>query len=292
MCEGCQLKQPNFGLATEGQKRWCSGCAKAHAGAEDLTKKKCESCGLKKPNLGPPSKGKKRQCAVCARKAARLDDAGSPEAKAEPPNGRPHPSSRGHALQLAAQLNSPAGDVYEASSKRRRAFAAPFERDAGFTPGGFVPAAGYWKRSADTADLIKVFEERQQAKRLAAPRAAAFVYWANSTHVIDPTSKSGHMHDTAPPYRHEMAVVNEGSLPQGLPNLYPLDYEHGRCRDRYGALGVAYYAASQIVAGDELLVCYGADFSRGQYTSMCADTGLLARWSALQRLMLRHRSLS
>ena len=129
-----------------------------------------------------------------------------------------------------------------------------------------------------------------QAKRLAAPRATEHVYWANSTHVIDPTSESGHMHDTVPPYRHEMAVVNEGSLPQGLPNLYPLDYEHGRCRDRYGALGVAYYAASQIVAGDELLVCYGADFGRvSQYTSMCADTALLARWSALQRLMLRRR---
>ena len=90
-----------------------------------------------------------------------------------------------------------------------------------------------------------------------------------------------------------MAVVNEGSLPQGLPNLYPLDYEHGRCRDRYGALGVAYYAACQIVAGDELLVCYGAEFRRGwQYTSVCADTALLARWSALQRLMLVRRLTS
>ena len=129
-----------------------------------------------------------------------------------------------------------------------------------------------------------------QAKRLAAPRASAHVYWANSTHIIDPTSASGHMHDTSPPYRHEMAVVNEPSLPQGLPNLYPLDYEYGRCRDRYGALGVAYYAASQIVAGDELLVCYGAGFGRGsQYTSMCTDTALLARWSALQRLLLGRR---
>ena len=87
------------------------------------------------------------------------------------------------------------------------------------------------------------------------------------------------MDDTSPPYKHEMAVVNEPHL--GLPNVFPFDYEYGRCRDRYGALGVAYYAASQIVAGDELLVCYGAGFGRGsQYTSMCTDTALLARWSA------------
>ena len=129
-----------------------------------------------------------------------------------------------------------------------------------------------------------------QAKRLTAPRAAEHVYWANRTHVVDPTSESGLMHDTTPPFRHEMAVVNEGSLSQGLPNLYPLDYEHGRCRDRYGVPGVAYYAACRIVAGDELLVCYGADFRRGsQYTSVCANTALLARWSALQRLMLGRR---
>ena len=172
--------------------------------------------------------------------------------------------------------DSPSAQVRAINPEREGLFVAA--GTCTFEPGDLVGC--YSGQSLDAAAW--------QAKRLAAPRAAAFVYWANSTHVIDPTSKSGHMHDTAPPYRHEMAVVNEGSLPQGLPNLYPLDYEHGRCRDRYGALGVAYYAASQIVAGDELLVCYGADFSRGQYTSMCADTGLLARWSALQRLMLRH----
>ena len=36
-CEDCQLKQPSFGLPAEGRTRWCSGCAKAHAGAEDVT---------------------------------------------------------------------------------------------------------------------------------------------------------------------------------------------------------------------------------------------------------------
>jgi hypothetical protein len=53
-CEGCGLKQPNFGLPAEGKKqpnfglpaegkrRWCSGCAKGHAGAVDVKhRKKC-----------------------------------------------------------------------------------------------------------------------------------------------------------------------------------------------------------------------------------------------------------
>jgi hypothetical protein len=29
MCEGCGLKQPGYGLASEGKKRWCAGCGKA-----------------------------------------------------------------------------------------------------------------------------------------------------------------------------------------------------------------------------------------------------------------------
>ena len=35
-CEGCGLKVPSFGLPSEGKRRWCAGCAKAHAGAEHL----------------------------------------------------------------------------------------------------------------------------------------------------------------------------------------------------------------------------------------------------------------
>ena len=39
-CEGCQLKLPNFGLPAEGKKRWCAGCAKGHAGAVGVAKRK------------------------------------------------------------------------------------------------------------------------------------------------------------------------------------------------------------------------------------------------------------
>jgi hypothetical protein len=37
-CEGCRLKQPSFGLPSEGMTRWCAGCAKGHVGAETLRK--------------------------------------------------------------------------------------------------------------------------------------------------------------------------------------------------------------------------------------------------------------
>jgi hypothetical protein len=45
-CEDCQLKKPSFGLPVEGRRRWCSGCAKRHAGAVNVASKKCEGCQL------------------------------------------------------------------------------------------------------------------------------------------------------------------------------------------------------------------------------------------------------
>jgi hypothetical protein len=93
-CEGCGLKVPNFGLAwlpSEGrlrfpsERRWCAGCAKAHAGPTiqvvnstrlDVASRKCEGCGLKLPKFGLawlPSEGRlrfpseMRWCAGCAK---------------------------------------------------------------------------------------------------------------------------------------------------------------------------------------------------------------------------------
>jgi hypothetical protein len=41
MCEGCRLKQPTFGLASEGKSRWCAGCGPE--GAVSMKKQKmCE----------------------------------------------------------------------------------------------------------------------------------------------------------------------------------------------------------------------------------------------------------
>jgi hypothetical protein len=70
-CEGCSLKEPNYGLPAEGKRRWCSGCAKAHVGAVDVVSKKCEGCGLKTANYGLLSEGKRRRwCLGCAPKVA------------------------------------------------------------------------------------------------------------------------------------------------------------------------------------------------------------------------------
>ena len=66
-CEDCALKVPSFGLPAEGRARWCSGCAKAHAGARDLVNKRCEDCALKFATCGLPAEGRKRWCGGCAK---------------------------------------------------------------------------------------------------------------------------------------------------------------------------------------------------------------------------------
>ena len=69
MCEGCGLNRPIFSLSAEGKKRWCFGCTKGHAGAQDLINKKCEGCQLKAPNLkghaGAEDVIKRKKCEGC-----------------------------------------------------------------------------------------------------------------------------------------------------------------------------------------------------------------------------------
>ena len=82
MCEGCGLKQANYGLASEAKRRWCAGCMKAkeavplatdpHAQAAGSTRgvarsKECEDCELKPPRFGLASEGRKRWCAGCVK---------------------------------------------------------------------------------------------------------------------------------------------------------------------------------------------------------------------------------
>jgi hypothetical protein len=67
MCEGCGLKRPEYGLASEGKRRWWVGCGEAE-GAVSLQKQKmCEGCGLKVPGYGLASEGKRRWCAGCGK---------------------------------------------------------------------------------------------------------------------------------------------------------------------------------------------------------------------------------
>jgi hypothetical protein len=63
-CEGCKLKQRNFGMPMhKGGDRialWCAGCAPA--GAENVKTNKCETCGGVRPSCGMLSDKKKRWC--------------------------------------------------------------------------------------------------------------------------------------------------------------------------------------------------------------------------------------
>jgi hypothetical protein len=47
MCEGCGLKAPGYGLASEGNRRWCAGCGAVEGAVRLQKRKKCEGCGLK-----------------------------------------------------------------------------------------------------------------------------------------------------------------------------------------------------------------------------------------------------
>lgn len=128
--------------------------------------------------------------------------------------------------------------------------------------------------------------EQRFAKRqaLGSENWERYLFQANASHWIDPTGPTGTLDSTSPPWRWEMALVNEPSTSR-LPNASPLDYEYGRCRDRFGAAGVPYYAVRDISAGEEVTVCYGPDFPR-DYETSCTDHALLGRWTHLQKLLL------
>ena len=61
------MKRSSFGLPSDRMKRWCSGCAKGHAGAVDVSSKMCEGCGVKGASLKLPSDRMKRWCSGCAK---------------------------------------------------------------------------------------------------------------------------------------------------------------------------------------------------------------------------------
>ena len=92
------------------------------------------------------------------------------------------------------------------------------------------------------------------------------------------------------PWRSPMAYVREPGAAV-LPNLTPLDWEHGRCFDTSsGELGVAFYATRRIKAGEELTACKpgGADADRG-YESSCANAPMLRLWDERNRRVLAPR---
>ena len=229
--------------------------------------------------------GEQRVLAHWLRLATRLEHTRTGSAAEEPPPptrpARDPPASAPplHTFTNDATLEAAA----DGGGRRRHAVLEVRPRRAGEPLVGVFVASG----GLEAGDLVGCYTgaivdgAARAAKQQVAPESHLFAI--NATHAVDPTSARGRMDDTSPPYKHEMAVVNEPHL--GLPNVFPFDYEYGRCRDRDGVLGVAYVAAREIEAGDEVTVCYGSGFRRG-YESTCADEELLARWTALQWRLL------
>ena len=68
-----RLKQPSYGLASEGKARWCAGCGKAEGAVLIRKRKMCEGCGLKQPSYGLASEGTARWCAGCGTAEGAVD---------------------------------------------------------------------------------------------------------------------------------------------------------------------------------------------------------------------------
>ena len=128
--------------------------------------------------------------------------------------------------------------------------------------------------------------DAREAKRKVAPHMETYLFTWNETHLVDPTSDTGEIADTdtqcktccntgrgdhqgpCPPFAQEMPLVNEAS--RGLlPNIFVSD--GGRCRDRYGYLGIPYIATRDILPGEQCMVCYGHNYGHRDYESVCSD---------------------
>uniref|UniRef100_A0A7S2MJU8 SET domain-containing protein n=1 Tax=Haptolina brevifila TaxID=156173 RepID=A0A7S2MJU8_9EUKA len=122
--------------------------------------------------------------------------------------------------------------------------------------------------------------KEREAKRVTG--FEAYVFPVNATHVVDPTDDRGQVPTDT---EHEMAFVNEPTG-EAMPNLTPMEYRFGLCRDRHGRPGVPYYAVRQVLPGEELTVCYGPGFMR-TYKTVCSESALVGRWTELQERLLR-----
>ena len=75
-CEDCQLKRPSFGLPAEGRTRWCPGCAKAHAGAVNVSDGRNSSSNNSSNNAS--GRGTSQRLSAAAAAAAAADNAPAP----------------------------------------------------------------------------------------------------------------------------------------------------------------------------------------------------------------------
>ena len=154
-----------------------------------------------------------------------------------------------------------------------------------------------WGRDPDSGEKLEPAQTSEAMLEInAAPHDAAQRADAYHVYVLGGTVEEGelvgcHVSENADePWRSPMAYVREPGAAV-LPNLTPLDWEHGRCFDTSsGELGVAFYATRRIKAGEELTACKsgGADAERG-YESSCANAPMLRLWDERNRRVLAPR---
>ena len=131
-------------------------------------------------------------------------------------------------------------DVHSANVFRPRRFAqvAMEVREVGLTADSLAAFGVFVADGAqfEVGDLVGCYSgdvvhgSELVAKKQYAPSVDEYLYDLNETHFVDPTSATGRVADTEPPFRVEMAAVNEPS--SGPPNVTPLDYAFGLCRLR------------------------------------------------------------
>jgi len=111
-------------------------------------------------------------------------------------------------------------------------------------------------------------EEDESQKNATSPSMGAYTYHWNETHVIDPTDDRGEIPETGSTPLCAMAFVNEPG--RGLlPNIVMVDDPW--CKDTKGRVGIPFYAFRTILPGDEVLGCYGKDYTARTYETVCAS---------------------
>jgi hypothetical protein len=111
MCEGCGLKHPSYGLASEGKKRWCAGCRAAEGAEKRLEKRPRGTAGA---TAGAGAKRGARS--VRAREVMGGDDTDSDGDEA--PRAEGEAVVAGVAAEAAEEVKAEPAPVLEPTIKR------------------------------------------------------------------------------------------------------------------------------------------------------------------------------
>ena len=67
-CEGCGLKEPGYGLASEGKRRWCAGCGAAEGAVDVRALRKRQGAGATQDVTKKPASGPKKRAKTAAKR--------------------------------------------------------------------------------------------------------------------------------------------------------------------------------------------------------------------------------